>query len=155
MPVILEINGGANKMCMILKIYDLMGIEYMVYDVQKNKMEFDAEQIELLCNRRNGVGADRFVMIMGNMQQRISFCVWDEAGRSVEISDKDKIFFACYLKDHSYTKDQTEIVGTLGDKAILDSQMPAEKALVTEVRLTDAFVQRMEQKDKKQEEFAC
>lgn len=142
-------------MCMILKIYDLMGIEYMVYDVEENKMEFDTEQIQLLCNRHNGVGADRFVMIIRTRQQHISFCMCDEAGKSVEISDKDKRFFACYLKDQGYTRKQAEVVGMLGNKVILDLQMAVEKALVTEVRLTDAFVQRMEKKGEKQAGFAC
>ena len=67
-------------MRLIVEKYHGLGNDYLVYDPNKNKMELNPANVQLMCNRNFGVGADGVLEGPVISEDRISMVVWNPDG---------------------------------------------------------------------------
>lgn len=132
---------------MIVKSFTLDNVEYMVCDSTKGYVPM-AAGIELLANRRLGVGADR-VMIFTGTKQEPSFCLYYADGTQIVPERRDYLVFACYLKAEGIAANAAEMAKALGDQAILDVQ--GLQLASFEAHVTEAFCDKLRVLDAKAE----
>ena len=87
-----------------LKKYHGLGNDYLVLDPNKNKLPLQSRNIEMLCRRNFGVGADGLLYgpIWENGKWKVR--VFNPDGSEAEQSGNGVRIFAKYLLDEGYIK---------------------------------------------------
>ncbi len=94
--------------------YHGLGNDYLVYDPGKNQMKLNAANVQLLCNRNFGVGADGVLEGPVLEHDRISLVTWNPDGSQAEQSGNGVRIFAKYLKDAGYVQKKDFVIETRG-----------------------------------------
>lgn len=94
--------------------YHGLGNDYLVYDPNKNKMELNPSNVQLLCNRNFGVGADGILEGPVMEGDRISMVVWNPDGSIAKNSGNGVRIFAKYLKDAGYVQKKDFMIRSQG-----------------------------------------
>lgn len=96
-----------------LKKYHGLGNDYLVLDPNKNDIKLQARNVELLCRRNFGVGADG--ILYGPLQQegKIGVQIFNPDGSEAERSGNGVRIFAKYLLDEGYVKEKKFTLHTL------------------------------------------
>ncbi len=97
-----------------LKKYHGLGNDYLVLDPAKNNIALQARNVELLCQRNFGVGADGILYGPIFEDGRISVRIYNPDGSQAEISGNGIRIFAKYLLDEGYVKDNKFEIYTSG-----------------------------------------
>ena len=135
---------------MIVKNFVVNDVEYMICDSTKGYVPM-ASGIELLANRRLGVGADRVIVFTGT-QQEPSFRLYGADGEEQEPQHEDYLVFACYLREEGIAANAAEMAKALGEQAFIAA---AELHPVSfEAHVTGAFCERIRALDKKEQVLA-
>lgn len=130
-------------MGLILKKYYFSGKEYVICDLSAEGCSFNAAQIHLLCDRRQGIGADLFLLALAN-GAKSHLQAYTTKGI---ITDPDAMalrVYSRYLQEAGWPVSQVEVVKALGDRAVLECAAVAKEARVIEVRVTASFCRRLE-----------
>lgn len=104
-------------MRIVVEKYHGLGNDYLVYDPNKNKMELKPSNVQLLCNRNFGVGADGILEGPVMEEDRISMVVWNPDGSIAKNSGNGVRIFAKYLKDGGYIQKKDFTVHSQGGEA--------------------------------------
>lgn len=91
-------------MRLIAEKYHGLGNDYLVYDPNKNKMNLNPANVQLMCNRNFGIGADGVLEGPVMKNDRISMIVWNPDGSIAQKSGNGVRIFAKYLKDAGYVQ---------------------------------------------------
>ena len=96
-----------------LKKYHGLGNDYLVLDPNKNKLPLQSRNIEMLCRRNFGVGADGLLSgpIWENGKWKVR--VFNPDGSEAEQSGNGVRIFAKYLLDEGYIKGRELTLDTL------------------------------------------
>ena len=97
-----------------LKKYHGLGNDYLVLDPAKNNISLQARNIELLCQRNFGVGADGILYGPGMEGDKINVQIYNPDGSEAEISGNGIRIFAKYLLDEGYVKNKKFNIYTSG-----------------------------------------
>lgn len=97
--------------------YHGLGNDYLVYDPNKNKMKLNASNVQLMCNRNFGVGADGILEGPILDGEKISMVVWNPDGSVAEKSGNGVRIFAKYLKDAGYVQKKDFTIHSQGGEA--------------------------------------
>lgn len=103
----------------ILKKYHGLGNDYLVLDPNKNDLVLQTRNIEMLCRRNFGVGADG--ILYGPMMEdgKIKVRIFNPDGSEAEKSGNGVQIFAKYLLEEGYVKEKEVCFSTLaGDVKI-------------------------------------
>ena len=106
-------------MRLIVEKYHGLGNDYLVYDTNKNKMELNPANVQLMCNRNFGVGADGVLEGPVISEDRISMVVWNPDGSIAEKSGNGVRIFAKYLKDAGYVQKKDFTIYSSGVEAAI------------------------------------
>lgn len=89
-----------------LKKYHGLGNDYLVLDPNKNTIALQSRNIEMLCRRNFGVGADG--LLYGPVWENEKICVriFNSDGSEAEQSGNGVRIFAKYLLDEGYIKEK-------------------------------------------------
>ena len=104
---------------LIVEKYHGLGNDYLVYDPNKNKMELNPANVQLMCNRNFGVGADGVLEGPVISEDRISMVVWNPDGSIAEKSGNGVRIFAKYLKDAGYVQKKDFTIYSSGGEAAI------------------------------------
>lgn len=99
--------------------YHGLGNDYLVYDPNKNKMKLNPANVQLMCNRNFGVGADGILEGPILDGDRISMVVWNPDGSIAEKSGNGVRIFAKYLKDAGYVQKKDFTIFSQGSEACI------------------------------------
>ena len=99
-------------MRIVVEKYHGLGNDYLVYDPNKNKLKLTPSNVQLMCNRNFGVGADGILEGPVLDGEQISMVVWNpqKSGNGVRI-------FAKYLKDAGYVQKKDFTISSQGGEA--------------------------------------
>lgn len=97
--------------------YHGLGNDYLVYDPNKNKMKLNASNVQLMCNRNFGVGADGILEGPILDGEKIPMVVWNPDGSVAEKSGNGVRIFAKYLKDAGYVQKKDFTIHSQGGEA--------------------------------------
>ena len=108
-----------------LRKYHGLGNDYLVYDPNRNATLLGERQMEALCRRNIGVGADG--ILYGPFFDGDELCVriFNPDGSEAEKSGNGIRIFSRYLRDAGYVKDDTYVLTTRAGKTqvtFLDEQ---------------------------------
>ena len=106
-------------MRLIVEKYHGLGNDYLVYDPNKNKMELNPANVQLMCNRNFGVGADGVLEGPVISEDRISMVVRNPDGSIAEKSGNGVRIFAKYLKDAGYVQKKDFTIYSSGGEAAI------------------------------------
>ena len=106
-------------MRLIVEKYHGLGNDYLVYDPNKNKMELNPANVQLMCNRNFGVGADGVLEGPVISEDRISMVVWNPDGSIAEKSGNGVRIFAKYLKDAGCVQKKDFTIYSSGGEAAI------------------------------------
>ena len=106
-------------MRLIVEKYHGLGNDDLVYDPNKNKMELNPANVQLMCNRNFGVGADGVLEGPVISEDRISMVVWNPDGSIAEKSGNGVRIFAKYLKDAGYVQKKDFTIYSSGGEAAI------------------------------------
>ena len=87
-----------------LERYHGLGNDYFVYDPNKNELKLTQKNVELICDRKKGLGADGILegpILEGKYP---SVRIWNSDGSTAEKSGNGIRIFAKYLKDAGYVQ---------------------------------------------------
>ena len=104
-------------MRLVVEKYHGLGNDYLVYDPNKNEMELNPANVQLMCNRNFGVGADGVLEGPVISEDRISMVVWNPDGSIAEKSGNGVRIFAKYLKDAGYVQKKDFTIYSSGGEA--------------------------------------
>lgn len=104
-------------MRIVVEKYHGLGNDYLVYDPNKNKMKLNASNVQLMCNRNFGVGADGILEGPILDGEKISMVVWNPDGSVAEKSGNGVRIFAKYLKDAGYVQKKDFTIHSQGGEA--------------------------------------
>lgn len=104
-------------MRIVVEKYHGLGNDYLIYDTNKNRMELNPSNVQLLCNRNFGVGADGILEGPMMEKDRISMVVWNPDGSIAEKSGNGVRIFAKYLKDGGYVQKKDFTIYSQGGEA--------------------------------------
>lgn len=104
-------------MRIVVEKYHGLGNDYLVYDPNKNEMELNSSNVQLLCNRNFGVGADGILEGPVMEEDRISMVVWNPDGSIAKKSGNGVRIFAKYLKDGGYVQKKDFNIHSQGGEA--------------------------------------
>ncbi len=135
-------------MCVVLKKYRFLGTEYLICDLRGAAFGLTPVQLRLLCDRREGIGADRFFVCAGTAAKP-QFCLFAADGSEVCKDEAAQLIFQKQLQEAQ----QQEIFRALGNRVLVD-EAAAIAVEVTEVRLTDSFMRRLQAADAAQTSYA-
>lgn len=91
-------------MKLVLERYHGLGNDYLVYDLNKNKLELNKANVERLCNRNKGLGSDGILEGPFIGEKHMSLRIWNPDGSVAEKSGNGVRIFAKYLKDAGYVQ---------------------------------------------------
>lgn len=106
-------------MRLIVEKYHGLGNDYLVYDPNKNEMKLNPSNVQLMCNRNFGVGADGVLEGPVISEDRISMVVWNPDGSIAEKSGNGVRIFAKYLKDAGYVQKKDFTIYSSGGEAAI------------------------------------
>lgn len=104
-------------MRIVVEKYHGLGNDYLVYDPNKNKLKLNSSNVQLICNRNFGVGADGILEGPIMDGERISMVVWNPDGSIAEKSGNGVRIFAKYLKDAGYVQKKDFTIDSQGEEA--------------------------------------
>ena len=87
-----------------LERYHGLGNDYLVYDPNKNELELNNANAEMLCNRNMGLGSDGILEGPFIGEKHMSLRIWNPDGSVAEKSGNGVRIFAKYLKDAGYVQ---------------------------------------------------
>lgn len=87
-----------------LERYHGLGNDYLVYDPNKNELELNKANAEMLCNRNMGLGSDGILEGPFIGEKHMSLRIWNPDGSVAEKSGNGVRIFAKYLKDAGYVQ---------------------------------------------------
>lgn len=96
-----------------LERYHGLGNDYLVFDPNKNELELNKENVEMLCNRNMGLGSDGILEGPFIGEKHMSLKIWNPDGSIAEKSGNGVRIFAKYLMDHEYVKEQKFSIQTI------------------------------------------
>ena len=102
-----------------MKKYHGLGNDYLVLDPNKNEIKLQKRNVEMLCRRNFGVGADG--ILYGPFQEdgKLRVQIFNPDGSEAERSGNGVRIFAKYLLDEGYVKEKKFTLNTLaGDVEI-------------------------------------
>ncbi len=91
-------------MKIILERYHGLGNDYLVFDPNKNELKLNKSNVEMLCNRNMGLGADGILEGPFIGEKHMSLRIWNPDGSVAEKSGNGVRIFAKYLKDAGYVQ---------------------------------------------------
>lgn len=96
--------------------YHGLGNDYLVLDPNKNSVTLQSRNIEMLCRRNFGVGADGLLYgpVCENGKMRVR--IFNPDGSEAEQSGNGVRIFAKYLADEGYVQDKKFTLDTLAGK---------------------------------------
>lgn len=106
-------------MRIVVEKYHGLGNDYLVYDPNKNKMKLNLANVQLMCNRNFGAGADGILEGPVMEHDRISMIVWNPDGSIAEKSGNGVRIFAKYLKDAGYVQKKDFTITCHGQDAVI------------------------------------
>jgi diaminopimelate epimerase len=133
-------------MPVLLKKYRILENEYLVYDPQRNDVVLDKAQIQLLCDRHNGLGADGFIIGPSFKGKKINIKMYNADGRVVRKNEQMLEVFSKYIVDEAYMKDQFFMIFTLAGKVMVDLfeiGNELQKISVSDITVTDFFARQI------------
>ena len=89
-----------------LKKYHGLGNDYLIYDPNQNRELLQERQIQLLCRRNTGVGADGILSGPVFENEKIKVRIFNPDGSEAERSGNGIRIFSKYLKDAGYVKEK-------------------------------------------------
>lgn len=101
-------------MKLIFEKYHGLGNDYLVYDPQKNELPLTKKNVQLICNRNTGLGADGILEGPVYEGDTLSVRIWNPDGSIASHSGNGVRIFAKYLKDASYIQKKTYALHTQG-----------------------------------------
>lgn len=96
----------------ILRKYHGLGNDYLIYDPNRNDELLQERQIEALCRRNIGVGADGILYGPFFDGDEIRVRIFNPDGSEAEKSGNGIRIFSRYLRDAGYIKDDTYVLTT-------------------------------------------
>lgn len=112
-----RVNGMENNITM--KKYHGLGNDYLVLDPNKNDLELQTRNIERLCRRNFGAGADGLLYGPLMEEGKIKVRIFNSDGSEAEKSGNGVGIFAKYLLDEGYVTESKFSLNTLaGDVEI-------------------------------------
>lgn len=96
----------------ILKKYHGLGNDYLVLDPKKNKIMLQERQVERLCQRNFGVGADGILYGPFLEDGKVKVFIYNPDGSEAERSGNGIRIFARYLKDEGYVQESKVVLTT-------------------------------------------
>ncbi|MFV0464681.1 MAG: diaminopimelate epimerase [Lachnospiraceae bacterium] len=90
----------------VMKKYHGLGNDYLVLDPNKNDIHLQERNIQKLCQRNFGVGADGILYGPINQDGQIEVLIFNPDGSEAERSGNGVRIFAKYLLDEGYIKDK-------------------------------------------------
>ena len=87
-----------------LERYHGLGNDYLDYDPNKNELELNKANVEMLCNRNMGLGSDGILEGPFIGEKHMSLRIWNPDGSVAEKSGNGVRIFAKYLKDAGYVQ---------------------------------------------------
>lgn len=106
-------------MRLVTEKYHGLGNDYLVYDPNKNKMKLNPSNVQLMCNRNFGIGADGVLEGPVTKEDRISMIVWNPDGSIAEKSGNGVRIFAKYLKDAGYVQKKDFTISCHGEESVI------------------------------------
>jgi diaminopimelate epimerase len=97
-----------------MKKYHGLGNDYLVLDPNKTDLHLQEREVELLCRRTLGVGADGILYGPFFDGEKISVQIYNPDGSEAEKSGNGIRIFAKYLKDEGYVTGSRFTISTLG-----------------------------------------
>ena len=97
-----------------LKKYHGLGNDYLIYDPNQNRELLQERQIQLLCRRNTGVGADGILSGPVLENEKIKVRIFNPDGSEAERSGNGIRIFSKYLKDAGYVKEKCYELWTKG-----------------------------------------
>lgn len=128
-------------MSVVLKKYHFEGTDYLVGDFSGNMELFYPSQLRLLCNRRQGIGADVFLALVKN-GNKSGLDVFSADGELQVKTEADKQVLLRYIQEQHFLlkqTDLTDIFGSIHDWNMLDDV----RFDSIEVRLTESFIEKL------------
>lgn len=95
-----------------LRKYHGLGNDYLIYDPNRNENILQERQIEALCKRNVGVGADGILYGPFFDGEGIMVRIFNPDGSEAEKSGNGIRIFSKYLKDAGYMKDKSYVLTT-------------------------------------------
>lgn len=92
--------------------YHGLGNDYLVFDPAKNNLTLQEREIERLCRRNFGVGADGILYGPVFEENKIKVFIYNPDGTEAERSGNGVRIFAKYLLDEGYVKEQKFVLTT-------------------------------------------
>lgn len=105
---------------MILKKYHGLGNDYLVLDPHKNHFTLQTRNIEMLCRRNFGVGADGVLYGPLWEEEKIKVRIFNPDGSEAECSGNGILIFAKYLLDQGYVSDKKITLETVSGKVFVE-----------------------------------
>lgn len=97
--------------------YQGMGNDYLILDPGKNDLTLQTRNIEMLCRRNFGVGADGILYGPTWEQGKVGVRIFNPDGSEAEKSGNGICIFAKYLLDEGYVKDKKVFINMLSGEA--------------------------------------
>lgn len=95
-----------------LRKYHGLGNDYLVYDPNRNEHFLHERQIEALCKRNIGVGADGILYGPFFVEDEMWMQIFNPDGSEAEKSGNGIRIFSRYLKDAGYVKEESYVLHT-------------------------------------------
>ena len=99
-------TGDGGIVLVTLKKYHGLGNDYLIYDPNQNRELLQERQIQLLCRRNTGVGADGILFGPVLENEKIKVRIFNPDGSEAERSGNGIRIFSKYLKDAGYVKEK-------------------------------------------------
>ena len=99
-------TGDGGIVLVTLKKYHGLGNDYLIYDPNQNRELLQERQIQLLCRRNTGVGADGILFGPVLENEKIKVHIFNPDGSEAERSGNGIRIFSKYLKDAGYVKEK-------------------------------------------------
>ena len=99
-------TGDGGIVLVTLKKYHGLGNDYLIYDPNQNRELLQERQIQLLCRRNTGVGADGILSGPVFENEKIKVRIFNPDGSEAERSGNGIRIFSKYLKDAGYVKEK-------------------------------------------------
>lgn len=103
-----------------MKKYHGLGNDYLVLDPNKNDIKLQERNIEMLCRRNFGVGADGILYGPLLEDGKIQVQIFNPDGSEAEKSGNGVRIFAKYLLDEGYVKEKTFTLTTLAGEVEIE-----------------------------------
>lgn len=99
-----------------LRKYHGLGNDYLVYDPNRNECVLQERQIEQLCRRNIGVGADGILYGPFFDGEEIRVRIFNPDGSEAEKSGNGIRIFSRYLRDAGYVREESYVLNTKAGK---------------------------------------